>query len=163
MLVIANFATLAWVGADPRIFAAVMFADNFGIGFAGVALVTYMSTLTSVGYTATQYALLSSTYTYIGKFAKGFSGVMVEQLAAGRTLLDGYALFFMTDSAEAYLNRSDGWELGVGPNITVIDVGAAKSLSTTTMKSDIYAFFFNQKGLMAGLGLQGSKITKIAK
>jgi PAT family beta-lactamase induction signal transducer AmpG len=95
MLVIANFATLAWVGAEPRIFAAVMFADNFGIGFAGVALVTYMSTLTSVGYTATQYALLSSTYTYIGKFAKGFSGVMVEQLAAGRTLLDGYALFFI--------------------------------------------------------------------
>ena len=95
MLVIANFATLAWAGAEPRIFAAVMFADNFGIGFAGVALVTYMSTLTSVGYTATQYALLSSTYTYIGKFAKGFSGVMVEQLAAGRTLLDGYALFFI--------------------------------------------------------------------
>jgi lipid-binding SYLF domain-containing protein len=75
----------------------------------------------------------------------------------------GYALFFMTDSAEAYLNRSDGWELGVGPNITVVDVGAAKSLSTTTMKSDIYAFFFDQKGLMAGLGLQGTKITKISK
>jgi lipid-binding SYLF domain-containing protein len=75
----------------------------------------------------------------------------------------GYALFFMTDSAEGYLNRSDGWELGVGPNITVIDVGAAKSLSTTTMKSDIYAFFFDQKGLMGGLGLQGTKITRISK
>ena len=94
-LVIANFATLAWVGPDTRLFGAVMFADNFGIGFAGVALITYMSTLTSAGYTATQYALLSSTYTYVGKFAKGFSGVMVEQLAAGRTLLDGYALFFI--------------------------------------------------------------------
>ena len=96
MLVIANFATLVWVGADVRLFSGVMFADNFGIGFAGVALVTYMSTLTSVGYTATQYALLSSTYTYIGKFTKGFSGVMVENFAAGRTLLDGYALFFIT-------------------------------------------------------------------
>ena len=95
MLVIANFATLVWIGADARLFSAVMFADNLGVGFAGVALVTYMSTLTSVGYTATQYALLSSTYTYIGKFAKGFSGVMVEHLAAGRTLLDGYALFFI--------------------------------------------------------------------
>src|SRR5581483_5266255 len=94
-VVIANFAALAWVGADVRLFALVMFADNFGIGFAGVALVTYMSTLTSVGYTATQYALLSSTYTYIGKFTKGFSGVLVEHLAAGRTLLDGYALFFI--------------------------------------------------------------------
>jgi len=96
MLVIANFATLVWVGADARLFSAVMFADNLGVGFAGVALVTYMSTLTSVGYTATQYALLSSTYTYIGKFAKGFSGVMVEHFAAGRTLLEGYALFFIT-------------------------------------------------------------------
>jgi PAT family beta-lactamase induction signal transducer AmpG len=95
-LVIANFATLAWFTTDVRWFGAVMFADNFGIGFAGVALVTYMSTLTSVGYTATQYALLSSTYTYIGKFTKGFSGVMVEHFAAGRTLLDGYALFFIT-------------------------------------------------------------------
>jgi PAT family beta-lactamase induction signal transducer AmpG len=94
-IVIANFAALAWLGPHTALFSAVMFADNFGIGFAGVALVTYMSTLTSVGYTATQYALLSSTYTYIGKFAKGFSGVMVEQLAAGRTLLDGYALFFI--------------------------------------------------------------------
>ena len=94
-LVIANFATLAYVGPDIRVFGAVMFADNFGIGFAGVALVTYMSSLTSIGYTATQYALLSSTYTYVGKLSKGFSGVMVERLAAGRTLLDGYALFFI--------------------------------------------------------------------
>ena len=54
-----------------------------------------MSSLTSVGYTATQYALLSSAYTYVGKFTKGFSGVMVEWLAADRTLLEGYALFFI--------------------------------------------------------------------
>jgi PAT family beta-lactamase induction signal transducer AmpG len=94
-LVIANFATLAYVGADIRVFAAVMFADNFGIGFAGVALVTYMSSLTSLGYTATQYALLSSAYTYVGKLSKGFSGVMVERLATGRSLLEGYALFFI--------------------------------------------------------------------
>ena len=96
MLAIANFATLAWVGPDIRLFSVVMFFDNFHLGFGGVALVTYMSTLTSVGYTATQYALLSSTYSWIGKFTKGFSGVMVEHLAAGRTLLDGYALFFIT-------------------------------------------------------------------
>jgi MFS transporter, PAT family, beta-lactamase induction signal transducer AmpG len=95
ILVIANFATLAYLGPDLRVFGAVMFADNFGIGFAGVALVTYMSSLTSLGYTATQYALLSSAYTYVGKFAKGFSGVMVERLAAGRTLLDAYGLFFI--------------------------------------------------------------------
>jgi PAT family beta-lactamase induction signal transducer AmpG len=94
-LVIANFATLTYLGPDLRVFGAVMFADDFGISFAGVALVTYMSSLTSLGYTATQYALLSSAYVYLGKFAKGFSGVAVEHLAAGRTLLEGYALFFI--------------------------------------------------------------------
>ena len=95
ILVIANFATLAYTGPDLRVFGAVMFADDFGIGFAGVALVTYMSSLTTLGYTATQYALLSSAYTYVGKIAKGFSGILVEQLATGRTLLEGYALFFL--------------------------------------------------------------------
>jgi MFS transporter, PAT family, beta-lactamase induction signal transducer AmpG len=94
-VVIAAFALLAYAGPDLRLFGAVMAADNFGIAFAGVALVTYMSSLTSLGYTATQYALLSSAYTYVGKFAKGFSGVMVERLAAGRTLLEGYGLFFI--------------------------------------------------------------------
>jgi PAT family beta-lactamase induction signal transducer AmpG len=94
-VVIASFAILAYTGPDVRVFAAVMVCDNFGAAFAGVALVTYMSSLTSRGYTATQYALLSSAYTYVGKFMKGFSGVMVESLAHGRTLLEGYALFFI--------------------------------------------------------------------
>jgi PAT family beta-lactamase induction signal transducer AmpG len=94
-VVIAAFAILAYAGPDVRVFGAVMAADNFGISFAGVGLVTYMSSLTSFGYTATQYALLSSTYAYVGKFGKGFSGVIVERLAVGRTLLEGYALFFI--------------------------------------------------------------------
>jgi PAT family beta-lactamase induction signal transducer AmpG len=93
--VVACFAILAYRGPDLRLFGAVMAADNFGVGFAGVALVTYMSSLTSLGYTATQYALLSSAYTYVGKFTKGFSGVAVERLAAGRPLLDAYGLFFI--------------------------------------------------------------------
>jgi PAT family beta-lactamase induction signal transducer AmpG len=94
-LVIAAFAVLAYTGPDLKVFGTVMAADSFGVSFAGVALVTYMSSLTSLGYTATQYALLSSTYTYVGKFAKGFSGVAVEQFAVGRTLMDGYAIFFV--------------------------------------------------------------------
>jgi lipid-binding SYLF domain-containing protein len=75
----------------------------------------------------------------------------------------GYAMFLMTDKALQYLDRSDGWELGVGPSIVVVDLGKAKSLTTTTLKDDVYAFIFDQKGLMAGLGLQGSKITKLDK
>jgi lipid-binding SYLF domain-containing protein len=73
----------------------------------------------------------------------------------------GFAMFFMNDKALEYLNKSEGWEIGVGPTIVVVDKGAAKTLTTTTAKDDIYAFCFSQKGLMAGLGLQGSKITRI--
>ena len=70
-------------------------------------------------------------------------------------------LFFMTDDSLDYLVRSSGWEIGVGPSIVVLDAGAARTLTTTTAKSDIYAFIFSQRGLMAGLGLQGSKISRI--
>lgn len=73
----------------------------------------------------------------------------------------GYAMFFMTDSALNYLTESSGWEVGVGPSIVVVDEGVAKSLTTSTAKDDIYAFFFSQQGLMAGLGIQGSKISRI--
>ena len=73
----------------------------------------------------------------------------------------GYAMFLMTDTARAYIDKSKGWEVGVGPTIVVVDEGAAKSLTTTTAKDDVYAFIFSQKGLMGGLGIQGSKITRI--
>jgi lipid-binding SYLF domain-containing protein len=73
----------------------------------------------------------------------------------------GYALIFLTQSALDYLSKSKGWEVGVGPSVVVVDEGLARSLTTTTAKEEIYAFFFHQKGLMAGLGLQGSKITRI--
>jgi lipid-binding SYLF domain-containing protein len=75
----------------------------------------------------------------------------------------GYALFFMNDTALAYLDKSDGWELGVGPSIVVVDKGMGKSFTSTTITQDVYAFIFDQKGLMAGLGIQGSKISKISK
>ncbi len=73
----------------------------------------------------------------------------------------GYVLFFMNDEALAYLNKSEGWEIGMGPSIVVMDKGMAKSATTTTGRSDVYAFIFHQQGLMAGLGLQGSKISRI--
>lgn len=73
----------------------------------------------------------------------------------------GYALFFMDAEALQYLNESDGWEIGVGPSITVVDEGLAGSLTTTTGKDNIYAFFFDQTGLMGGLGLKGGKISPI--
>ena len=71
-----------------------------------------------------------------------------------------YAMFFMTDGALEYLKSSKGWEVGVGPTIVVVDEGAALSLTTSTAKESIYVFFFGQKGLMAGLGIEGSKISQ---
>jgi len=73
----------------------------------------------------------------------------------------GYAMFFMTDAALEYLDKSGGWEVGVGPSIVVVDTGVARNLTTATIQSDVYAFVFDQKGLMAGIGIQGSKITRV--
>lgn len=73
----------------------------------------------------------------------------------------GYALFFMTDSSLSYVDNTQGWEIGMGPSIVIVDAGMGKSLTSTTARSDVYAFIFDQKGLMAGMGLQGSKIVRI--
>ena len=75
----------------------------------------------------------------------------------------GYAMFFMDDESLQAFENSAGFEVGVGPSIVVVDEGVGKSLTTTTVRKGIYAFIFDQAGLMAGLGLQGSKITRISK
>ncbi len=72
-----------------------------------------------------------------------------------------YALFFMTDSAVDYLDKSGGWAIGTGPSVVVVDQGMARSLTTTNLRSDVYAFVFGQSGLMGGIGIEGSKITRI--
>jgi len=72
-----------------------------------------------------------------------------------------YALIFMNAKARGQLDKAEGFEVGVGPTVVVVDEGMAKTLTTTTAKDDIYAFIYGQKGLMAGLGIQGNKITKI--
>ncbi|HWA20945.1 MAG TPA: MFS transporter [Caulobacterales bacterium] len=89
------FAWPAFVGPGNNVFAIVMAIDSFGLSFAGVALVTYMSSLTTLGYTATQYAILSSTYVLAGKFLKGFSGKIVDTLAQSHDQMTAYGLFFL--------------------------------------------------------------------
>lgn len=73
----------------------------------------------------------------------------------------GYAMFFMTAEALAQLDKANGFEVGVGPSVVVVDEGMGKSTTTNTLRDDVYAFIFSQKGLMAGLGVQGNKIKKI--
>jgi lipid-binding SYLF domain-containing protein len=72
-----------------------------------------------------------------------------------------YALFFMNNEALTYLDKSDGWSIGSGPSLVVADKGLARSLTSTTLTHDVYAFPFGQKGIMAGIGLEGSKVTRI--
>jgi len=91
----ASFAILAFAGTSIPLFAAVMAGDNFSFSFAGVALIAYMSSLTNLGYTATQYALLSSTYAWLGKILKGFSGAAVEHLSPTHGLLHAFGIFFI--------------------------------------------------------------------
>ena len=67
----------------------------------------------------------------------------------------------MNNKAVKYLEDTHGWEIGVGPTVVVVDEGVAKNLSTSTLKDDAYAFIFDQQGLMAGVSIEGSKITQI--
>lgn len=75
----------------------------------------------------------------------------------------GYAVFLMTDKAEKYLAESHGWEIGVGPTVVVVTEGVAKNLSSSTLKDDAYAFIFDQQGLMLGVSIEGTKISRIKR
>ncbi len=87
------------------------------------------------------------------------AGVSYGLQAGAQTF--GYAMIFMNEGAVKTLDSNEGLEVGVGPSVVVVDEGMAKSTTTKTLDKDIYAFVFSQKGLMAGLGLQGNKITRI--
>ncbi len=117
----------------PRVFrAGILFGGHYGEGALRVGGATF-------GYydtTAVSYGLQIGAQYY------------------------GYALFFMSDSALQYIEQSQGWEIGTGPTVVLVDQGMASSMTTTTMNGDIYAFTFGQTGLMAGIGLQGSKINR---
>jgi lipid-binding SYLF domain-containing protein len=75
----------------------------------------------------------------------------------------GYVVFLMTNKAVKYIHESHGWEIGVGPTVVAVNEGVAKNLSTSTLKDDAYAFIFDQKGLMASLSIEGTKISRIKK
>lgn len=74
-----------------------------------------------------------------------------------------YAVFLMTDKAVKYVEDTKGWEVGVGPTVVLVDQGVAKNLSSSTLKQDAYAFVFDQQGLMAGVSIEGTKISLIKR
>jgi len=73
----------------------------------------------------------------------------------------GYVVFLMSDKAVKYVHQTHGWEIGTGPTVVVMNTGAAKNLSSSTLKDDAYAYIFDQQGLMAGINIEGTKITRI--
>ena len=75
----------------------------------------------------------------------------------------GYAMFLMTDKAVRYVEETNGWEVGVGPTVVVVDAGVAKNLSSSSLQDDSYAFIFSQQGLMAGISIEGTKISRIKR
>lgn len=81
-------------------------------------------------------------------------------LQAGAQAYDSI-LFFMNKKDLQALDNAKGFEIGVGPTVVALDAGAAKNLTTTTGRADVYSFILNQRGLMGGLNLQGSKISRI--
>jgi lipid-binding SYLF domain-containing protein len=72
-----------------------------------------------------------------------------------------YAVFLMSDEAVSYIEKTKGWEIGTGPTVVVVDEGVAKNLSTSSLQDDAYAFIFSQQGLMAGVSIEGTKISRI--
>jgi len=155
-------ATAAEIARDAnaslqQLYAAVPAAKALGANAAAILVFPKVTKAgLGVGGQYGEGALLKG-----GKAAAYYStaGASVGLQAGAQTF--GYALFFMNANALAQLDKADGFEVGVGPTVVVMDEGKAKTMTTTTTKDDIYAFIFGQKGLMAGLGVQGNKITKI--
>jgi MFS transporter, PAT family, beta-lactamase induction signal transducer AmpG len=85
-----SYALLAASGHNLPMFAIAIGIENIAAGFAGTALLAYMSSLTSAAFTATQYALFSSFYALPGKVLGGLSGVFVDWLASHRTLFESW-------------------------------------------------------------------------
>lgn len=96
-----------------------------------------------------------------GKTAGYYNAVAASYGLQAGVQTFGYAVFFMNEAKMKYLDESEGWEIGGAPSLVIVNKGKSGSLSTTSARDDIYVFFFDQKGLMAGLGLQGTKISKI--
>ncbi|MDD3837632.1 MAG: MFS transporter [Phenylobacterium sp.] len=111
------FAWLALQGASlPALFIAIGI-DNVASGLSGTCLIAYMSSLTSAGFTATQYALFSSLYALPGKLVASQSGRIVEGAAAsadGGGLFAGLAGVFARTPPDAYAQAME--KSGVTPH-----------------------------------------------
>ena len=79
-----------------------------------------------------------------GRVVSYFSSVSASWGLQAGAQAYSYVVFLITSKTIDYLNTSKGWEIGVGPTVVVVNEGAAKNLSTSTLKDDAYAFIFGQ-------------------
>jgi lipid-binding SYLF domain-containing protein len=98
-----------------------------------------------------------------GKFSGYYNSVSASWGWQAGAESYGYVVFLMNAKALNYLEKSNGWEIGVGPSVVVVNEGVAKNISTSTIKDDAYAYIFDQQGLMASLSIEGTKISPIKK
>jgi lipid-binding SYLF domain-containing protein len=157
-------ATAAELNRDAQKALNALYAKNPGaksIGKDAVAVLVFPSVIKAGLGIGGQYGE--------GVLYRGGKAVAYYNTAGGSFGLQaggqqyGYAMFFLNEETLKYLDKSEGFEVGVGPSVVVADQGLAKSTTTTTAKDKIYAFIFDQKGAMYALGIQGNKITKIKK
>ena len=160
----ASAATAAELNRDAQAALNALYAKNAGakaIGKDAIAILVFPSVIKAglgVGGQFGEGVLLKG-----GKPAAYYNtaGASVGLQAGAQKY--GYAMFFLSEETLKYLDKVEGFEVGVGPSVVIADQGLAKSTTTTTVKDKIYAFIFDQKGAMAALGIQGNKITKIKK
>ena len=159
----ASTTSASQISRDSRAALASLYSQNptaKGLGRKAKAVLVFPSIVKGgfvVGAQAGNGAMIRDTGVISGYYQTAAASYGLQ---AGVQEF-GYAVFFMNDQAFREVNRSGGWEIGSSPSLVVVDKGMATSMTTTTLDKNIYAFFFNQRGLMGGLGLQGSKITRI--
>jgi lipid-binding SYLF domain-containing protein len=158
----ARAASAAQIDADSRAALRSLYASNssaVAVGRHATAVLVFPS-ITKGGFLAAVQHGEGALFMHHGTVGYYNTVAASYGLQAGIQKF-GYALFFLNSRAMNHLHDRGGWALGSAPSLVVVNKGTAGSLSTTNLNKDIYAFFFNQKGFMGGLGLQGSKITEI--
>lgn len=148
---------------DSRAALASLYSQNSGaraLGGRARAIVVFPS-VTRAGFVFGGQAGNGTMFRNDGSVAAYFQTTSASWGLQAGIQSFGYALFLMDEEAIRNINRSGGWEVGLSPSLVIVDQGMASSLTTTSANRGTFAFFFDQRGLMGGLGLQGSKITRI--
>jgi lipid-binding SYLF domain-containing protein len=148
---------------DSRVALASLYSQNPGaraLGRRAKAVLVFPS-ITRAGFVFGGQAGNGTMFNNDGSVAGHFQTTSASWGLQAGIQSFGYALFLMDNDAIRNVNRSGGWDIGASPSLVIVDRGAATALNTTNINTGTFAFFFDQRGLMAGIGLQGSKITRI--